>query len=90
MFRFRDWEGKLKKLVADKEFISSQQFLFVFRDYEDFDESDRPFLTNFRESFGADEDCIFLDPLLVMGLLYCSFKKKVRQYQNFFEISTDS
>ena len=66
-----------------------KQLLFSFQDFEDFSNENRPFPYYLSQQFGNPEG-IDLRALLVFGLLYCSSKKRIRQYQDFYDIVTDS
>lgn len=77
IFRYREWEGKLKKLVFCKDYITMKQLLFSFQDFEDFSNENRPFPYYLSQQFGNPEG-IDLRALLVFGLLYCSSKKRIR------------
>ena len=90
----REFEGRLKKLVFNKETISMRQMQFSFtRDYEDFEDLNNPEsplfkIVNspvFKQNENDEEICI--QYLLLLGLLYCkgSFEEKSKTFYDVLQ-----
>ena len=92
LLEFRDFEGRVKKLVYNSSEVTIRQLQYVLgKDFDDFvDLTDKdsfisqilsspPFKPNIAES---EEDwmssSIDVDRLLLFGLLYCKGDKKVK------------